>query len=179
MSDEAYNISMWLRADVGETFSLQFNINNGRGIFRVSRPGVLEDSPANNEGMICGLTLADLHASEFLLVPSQGHRKRYLFNDLAARHLSALPLNTWSALQVVMVDGQCSFLLSDDGSVPIGDEPETTSTDPEDEIDTLQRTVRALTLELAAEREKAHKLEKMAFMLEQELRQLLGDEGEL
>ena len=69
MNEDVCRVSMWLRPDPLETFDLKFLVQEGRGILRISRPGILLDQPARNDGLVKGLSLADLHATRFLLLP--------------------------------------------------------------------------------------------------------------
>ena len=185
--EDACDFNMWVRPDRKETFDLKFFVNEGRGVFRISRPGILVDPPAKNDGVVTGLTLADLHATRFLLLPRRGNRRNYLFSDLNLRLLDAMEVGNWNPLEPEIIDGQRSFLppsFEDDETsiittaIPI--EAMRPSFRPgTNEEARLREDVRKLTMDLHSERAKVQNLEKMVAQLDlqlQQVRQLLGDD---
>lgn len=186
MQEDVCLINMWIRPGEKETFELKFSIDGGRGILRISRPGVLVDPPATEEGVVTGLTLADLFATRFLLLPRRGGRQSYLFSDLRERFLGKLEPGVWSPLEAEIIDGQRSFLppsFPDEETSLITTIP-LEAMRPSFEVGgneeaRLRQEVRQLTVELAAEREKVARLEGMIARLDQQLKQvgqLLGDD---
>ena len=188
MNEDACSFSMWLRPDLEETFDLKFQVSAGRGVIRISRPGVLVDPPAMNDGEVTGLTLADLHATRFLLLPSRGKRQSYHFSDLEFRHLSGLLVGDWNVLEYSIIEGQRSFLppsFEDDETslittIPLEAMRPTFQVGAQEE-DRLRTQVQHLTAQLAAERERSVKLSHTVEGLARQLKQLsmLFDDDEL
>lgn len=104
---------VWLRrADAPEApFSLRFEVQGGKGILRVARPGVLIDPPARPGGTEERLTGAQLRQSRFLHI-RDGGRERLAFglSRLEDPQLDRLPAGEWIEL-TTQEDGAARFLV--------------------------------------------------------------------
>lgn len=189
MYEEACTFNMWLRPDANQTFDLKFYVNEGRGMLRISRPGVLEHPPASEESLVTGLSLADLHATRFFLLPRRGNRRHYQFSDLDHRHIAEMLVGSWNPLEPEIIDGQRSLLppnFSDDEtslittSLPLEAMRPTISNGSEEEV-RLREEVRRLTVALAEAQEQNAHLQELVESLDRQLQQvqaLLGEDAD-
>lgn len=95
------SFQFWIRRtdDGSSTFSLRFEVRNGKGLLRVAHPDVLLDPPASNSGLQEGLDADVVRASRFLLVADAGRvRKGFFLAALGAEFLERLPQGLWVEL---------------------------------------------------------------------------------
>ncbi len=103
-------VSVRRALDATNLFGVRFEATEGKGVLRVTRPGVLIDSPARQSGEESGLTVSQVRASRFLHLPDGAQsRVTYLFSRLDAAALERLPLDRWFAL-VYAADGAAHYL---------------------------------------------------------------------
>ncbi len=189
MTDDACSFVVWLRpTHTGQhdvRYDVRFSIDEGRGVMRVSRPGVLVDPPAHHEGEITALSRGDLHASRFLLLPNRGLRRTYLFSDLTDQQLSSLAPAQWSALEVALINGQRCFqvsVLPEDEETSLFSNPFPVDVMPPGiritwgEEARLRMEVQQLQTALALEKRRVKKLSAIVRALIRKLRQLQGQE---
>ncbi|MED5372899.1 MAG: hypothetical protein VX899_17905 [Myxococcota bacterium] len=119
MSD-SNRFRFWVRRGSGDdpTFSVRFDVRNGKGLLRVARPGVLVDPPARQSGFEERLTPAQVRASRFLHIWDSGRKRQgYVLSRLSDELLLPLAPERWVELGIES-DGGFSWL------VPRTDEPE-------------------------------------------------------
>ena len=80
-------------------FSARFEVDRGRGILRVARPGVLVDPPAGSQGEEEGLTTDQLRASRFIQVELWSRNRRtWSLDGLEDIALDELTPGQWTLL---------------------------------------------------------------------------------
>lgn len=107
-SPPAPQFRLWIRRQaVAEgPYSVRFQAREGKGILRVSRPGVLVDPPARPEWTEERLSSAQLRSSRFLLVWDGGRaRQAHLMTRLTETSLQALELGRWYEADVLVDAG--------------------------------------------------------------------------
>lgn len=107
---DAPKFRFWVRRSPGEgaVYSIRFEVDGGKGLLRVARPGVLVDPPAREFGFEERLTSAQVRASRFLHVWEGGRKRQgYVLSRLTDVVLSELPLGSWEELSVVNDGGFC------------------------------------------------------------------------
>ncbi|MCK6523813.1 DUF4763 domain-containing protein [Myxococcota bacterium] len=100
----------WVRRSPGEgaVYAIRFEVEGGKGLLRVARPGVLVDPPARESGFEERLTSAQVRASRFLHVWDSGRKRQgYVLSRLTDPVLGGLPPATWEELHVVSDGGFC------------------------------------------------------------------------
>lgn len=96
------------------SFSIRFEVGDGKGILRVARPGVLIDPPARPTGLEERLTSAQLRASRFLHVWDGGRgRQGHSLTRLEDSAMDRLPVDVWVPL-VPSGDGGLHYLFLPD-----------------------------------------------------------------
>ncbi len=98
---------IWLRRQnvADGPYSLRFEVQDGKGILRVARPGVLIDPPARALGMEERLSAAQLRSTRFILVWDGGRaRQGHLLNRVDELQLERVETDRWHELEIV-VDG--------------------------------------------------------------------------
>ncbi len=98
---------LWIRRqNVAEgAYSLRFEAQEGKGILRVARPGVLIDPPARPVGIEERLTPQQLRSTRFILVWDGGRaRQGHLLNRIEEGQLERIELDRWLDMEIV-VDG--------------------------------------------------------------------------
>lgn len=98
----------WIRRSKGDgaVYSIRFEVEDGRGLLRVARPGVLVDPPAREHGVEEKLTSAQVRASRFLHVWQNGRKRQgYVLSRLGDDVLSSFPPDSWEPLRVVSDSG--------------------------------------------------------------------------
>lgn len=107
---DAPKFRFWVRRSPGEgaVYSIRFEVDGGKGLLRVARPGVLVDPPAREFGFEERLTSAQVRASRFLHVWEGGRKRQgYVLSRLTDAVLAELPLGSWEELSVVNDGGFC------------------------------------------------------------------------
>lgn len=107
-SPPAPRFRLWLRRQVvaDGPYSVRFEVTDGKGILRVSRPGVLIDPPARPAALEERLTAAQLRASRFLLVWDGGRaRQAHLLTRLQEASLAKLEPEKWHEVEVLVEGG--------------------------------------------------------------------------
>ena len=100
----------WVRRSPGEgaVYAIRFEVEGGKGLLRVARPGVLVDPPARESGFEERLTSAQVRASRFLHVWDSGRKRQgYVLSRLTDPVLGSLPPTSWEELHVVSDGGFC------------------------------------------------------------------------
>ena len=100
----------WVRRSPGEgaVYAIRFEVEGGKGLLRVARPGVLVDPPARESGFEERLTSAQVRASRFLHVWDSGRKRQgYVLSRLTDPVLGGLPPASWEELHVVSDGGFC------------------------------------------------------------------------
>jgi hypothetical protein len=100
----------WVRRSPGEgaVYAIRFEVEGGKGLLRVARPGVLVDPPAKEAGFEERLTAAQVRASRFLHVWDSGRKRQgYVLSRLTDPVLGSLPPSSWEELHVVSDGGFC------------------------------------------------------------------------
>lgn len=134
---DAPRFRFWVRRSPGEdpTFSVRFEVRQGKGLLRVARPGVLVDPPARQSGYEERLTAAQVRASRFLHVWDAGRKRQgYVLSRLSDDVLSDLAEERWVEMGIESDGGFCWLLPRDDV------EP----TDHDTDIDPNEEPTRAL-----------------------------------
>ena len=181
--EDTCTFNVWLRPDRGGTFSVKFSVSEGRGVLRVSSPGVQVDPPTRTNDVITNLTWADLHAARFLLTPRRGQRRTYHFSDLDAGHIEDIQADAWNSLEPDIINGRRTFLPptfdDDDTSLILTIPLEAMTPEPSDAAH-LRGEVHRLTSELSEERKRTEEMEVRVARLDEQLqkirRQMVGDE---
>ncbi len=104
---------LWLRRlGVSENpFTLRFEVHDGKGILRVSRPGVLIDPPARQMGLEERLSMQQLRTTRFILVWDGGRaRQGHQLSRLDEATLERVEVDRWHELEVVS-DGGFRYLM--------------------------------------------------------------------
>lgn len=120
---------VWLRRDVGgdSSFSVRFEVREGRGALRVARGGVVFDPPLRPAGDERALSPGQLWEARFLhLGAGDSSRRSYSFGRIPPAVLLALPAAAWLPLEVVEEAGVRSFRLPGDAgrrAAELEDEP--------------------------------------------------------
>ncbi len=94
---------VWIRRETESEgpFSIRFEVEEGKGLLRVSRPGVLIDPPARPTGAESRLTGQQLRASRFLHVWDSGRsRQGYSLTRVDEASLERAPGDRWVELLV-------------------------------------------------------------------------------
>ena len=126
---EAPRFRFWVRRspDADPTFSVRFEVRQGKGLLRVARPGVLVDPPARQSGYEERLTAAQVRASRFLHVWDAGRKRQgYVLSRLSDDVLMELSEERWVEMDVESDGGFCWLL-------PRAPEEEDTEVDPAEE----------------------------------------------
>ncbi len=106
---------LWLRRlGVNENpFALRFEVHEGKGILRVSRPGVLIDPPARQIGLEERLSMQQLRTTRFILVWDGGRaRQGHQLSRLDDAALERVEVDRWHELEVVSEGGFRYLLLA-------------------------------------------------------------------
>lgn len=86
-------------------YSLRFEAQEGKGILRVARPGVLIDPPARPVGIEERLTPQQLRSTRFILVWDGGRaRQGHLLNRIEEAQVERIEVDRWHDMEIV-VDG--------------------------------------------------------------------------
>lgn len=111
------------RADPPEgPYCLRFEVREGKGAFRLSRPGMVIDPPARPQAEERGLTLAQLRATRFVHVWEGGRaRAGHALTRVDAGALAALPRGEWVELEPVTDQG-ASYLVLPASDISLDDE---------------------------------------------------------
>ena len=136
MSD-APRFRFWVRRSPGEdpTFSVRFEVRQGKGLLRVARPGVLVDPPARQSGYEERLTAAQVRASRFLHVWDAGRKRQgYVLSRLSDDVLADLAEERWAEMGIESDGGFCWLLPRE----------EVEPTDHDTDIDPAEEPTRAL-----------------------------------
>ncbi len=99
----AQRFHVWIRrgAESPGAFALRFEVLDGKGILRVTRPGLLSDPPARRTGLEERLTADQVRASRFLQVWDGGrYRQGHQLARLVDPRLASLPADRWVELLV-------------------------------------------------------------------------------
>ncbi len=95
-----FSVSVRRAPDATSHFGLRFQCTDGKGILRVTRPGVLIDPPARQSGEEKGLTANQVRSSRFLHARDGGqHRVAFLLARLDDAALERLPPDRWFELR--------------------------------------------------------------------------------
>lgn len=125
---EAPRFRFWVRRspDADPTFSVRFEVRQGKGLLRVARPGVLVDPPARQSGYEERLSAAQVRASRFLHVWDAGRKRQgYVLSRLTDELLVGLSEERWVEMGIESDGGFCWLLpLPDDVAVTIQDPAE-------------------------------------------------------
>lgn len=90
---------------------MRFEVQEGKGILRVARPGVLIDPPARALGMEERLSAAQLRSTRFILVWDGGRaRQGHLLNRIDELQLERVETDRWHELEIV-VDGGFRYVV--------------------------------------------------------------------
>ena len=95
---------LWLRRQglAEGAFSLRFEVEEGKGVLRVTRPGVLIDPPARAVGVEERLSGSQLRSTRFILVWDGGRsRQGHLFSRLEDVQIDRMQIDEWQALEIV------------------------------------------------------------------------------
>lgn len=81
MTPEAPPFRFWVRRSpgAGSTYALRFEVFDGKGVLRVSRPGRLVDPPARGSGYEPDLEPTAVRGSQFVHLSAQGNRRQTWF----------------------------------------------------------------------------------------------------
>ena len=134
---DAPRFRFWLRRSPGEdpTFSVRFEVRQGKGLLRVARPGVLVDPPARQSGYEERLTAAQVRASRFLHVWDAGRRRQgFVLSRLSDEILSDLARERWVEMGLESDGGFCWLLPREDAD----------PTDHDTDIDPAEEPTRVL-----------------------------------
>jgi len=136
---------VWIRRETQSEgqFSIRFSVEDGKGLLRVARPGVLIDPPAHPSGAESRLTGAQLRASRFLHVWDSGRsRQGYTLTRMDEPSLDRAPDDRW--VELLVTDGGVLCYLSLPDVMPESPEsPESEGeiedhpTSPREELDSL------------------------------------------
>lgn len=99
---------LWLRRHPGGegSYALRFEVQEAKGILRVSRPGVLIDPPARPMGLEERLTAPQLKTTRFILVWDGGRaRQGHLLSRLEEPGLHSIEADRWHELEVLVDSG--------------------------------------------------------------------------
>jgi len=143
------SFSVWVRRqlDANAPYAIRFEVSEGRGILRVTRPGVLIDPPARPTGEEEGLIGPQVRASRFLHARDGGRsRSVWGFVRLDDGVLERLPVDAWVQLDA---DGAAQQLLARGGLPSVDDHP------PGDETTSPQRMLEELRDDLSNPRSPA------------------------
>lgn len=116
MIESAPHFSFWVRRNVGDgaVYSVRFEVEEGKGLLRVARPGVLVDPPARESGFEERLTPAQVRASRFLHVWDGGRKRQgYVLSRLTDDVLAGLRPGAWERMQIVSDGGFCWLVPGD------------------------------------------------------------------
>lgn len=130
---------VWIRRETESEgpFSIRFVVEDGKGLLRVSRPGVLIDPPARPSGAESRLTGAQLRASRFLHVWDSGRsRQGYTLTRMDEPSLDRAPDDRWVEL-LVTEGGVLCYLSLPDVMPESEEEVEDHPTSPREELDSL------------------------------------------
>ncbi|MCB9758616.1 MAG: hypothetical protein H6739_02125 [Alphaproteobacteria bacterium] len=108
--DSPPQFHFWVRRSHGEgaVYSIRFEVEDGKGLLRVARPGVLVDPPARESGYEERLTPAQVRASRFLHVWDGGRKRQgYVLSRLTDDVLGELPRGVWEQMQIISDGGFC------------------------------------------------------------------------
>lgn len=128
MNEPLPRFQFWVRRSHGEgaVFSIRFEVEEGKGLLRVARPGVLVDPPARESGFEERLTPAQVRASRFLHVWDGGRKRQgYVLSRLTDAVLNELTRGVWEQMKVISDGGFCWLVPG------IPDEPRQATADPE------------------------------------------------
>lgn len=90
---------------------MRFEVQDGKGILRVARPGVLIDPPARALGMEERLSAAQLRSTRFILVWDGGRaRQGHLLNRIDELQLERVETDRWHELEII-VDGGFRYVV--------------------------------------------------------------------
>lgn len=83
-------------------FAIRYEMSEGKGILRQSRPGVVLDPPARPQGIETGLSASQIRSARFLHVWGKGaFRQGYIFGRVTDPELGRLPEDEWVEMVVV------------------------------------------------------------------------------
>lgn len=105
---DAPPFQFWIRRSAGDgaVYAIRFDVEDGKGLLRVARPGVLVDPPARESGFEDQLTPAQVRASRFLHVWQNGRKRQgYVLSRLSDEVLRQLPQEDWKTMSVVSEGG--------------------------------------------------------------------------
>jgi hypothetical protein len=114
---------VWIRRETDSEgpFSIRFEVEEGKGLLRVSRPGVLIDPPARPSGAESRLTSQQLRASRFLHVWDSGRsRQGYSLTRVDEDSLERAPGDRW--VELLVREGSVLCYLSLPEAFPESDE---------------------------------------------------------
>lgn len=129
---------LWIRRDgaADPQYAVRFEVKEGKGILRVSRPGMLIDPPARAQGLEERLTAAQLRSSRFLLVWDGGRaRQAHLFTRMTEPELSRVRADTWWTAEVVVDAGIRQLQVPAAGYTAPDEAPTAAVIDPAAELD--------------------------------------------
>jgi len=104
---------MWVRRTNSEfqRFAIRFEVDQGKGVLRVTRPGVLIVPPARQHGHEDHLSPDQVRASVFLFIPSPTTpRQTFALSRLSDPALTLMDTEVWYELSPVSGTGSISFL---------------------------------------------------------------------
>lgn len=106
MTPDVPPFRFWIRRSPGSdgTYALRYEVFDGKGVLRVSRPGRLVDPPARGSGYEPDLTPAGVRGSQFVHLSASGNRRQTWFlSRVTEPLLTALHPGAWLEL-VPMAD---------------------------------------------------------------------------
>lgn len=133
MLESAPHFSFWVRRNAGDgaVYSVRFEVEEGKGLLRVARPGVLVDPPARESGFEERLTPAQVRASRFLHVWDGGRKRQgYVLSRLTDDVLAGLRSGTWERMQIVSDGGFCWLVPGDHAQGDMMDTAEAVTIQP-------------------------------------------------
>jgi hypothetical protein len=146
---------VWIRRETDSEgpFSIRFEVEEGKGLLRVARPGVLIDPPARPSGAESRLTGAQLRASRFLHVWDSGRsRQGYTLTRMDEPSLERAPGDRWVEL-LATEGGVLCYLSLPDVLPEAEEEDEDHPTSPRYGLDDLSEGAAGLDAAAASERE--------------------------
>lgn len=148
-ADRSFRVWVRRQLDAATPYSLRFEVSDGKGILRVTRPGVLIDPPARPMGEEQGLIGPQVRASRFLHAREGGRaRAVWGFVRLEDHALEHLPVDLWVELDPE-VDGPNQQMVVRLGLPSVEEHP------PGDETTSPQRMLEELRDELSNPRAPA------------------------